>query len=151
MPAVHSVHGALDTYIYFAHYPGTRGRRHSYTIESVGSGQDMYGVYNPGVAHLSKNAKDVDLGETCPQDYVRVHWESSTRQSYQDFVVTQDDNPSIKATFRWYKPYAGQAYITVFSNPGHVVNFYKYWKNSKYRCKKPYIDNLAQDTLLYVN
>ena len=143
---------ALDTYIYFAHYPGTpKSLRHGYTIKSVGPGQDMYGVYNPGVVHLLKDVADVDLVETCPSDYVRVHWEASLRQSYQDFVVTRDDKPSVKARFRWYKPYSGQAYVTVFSNPEHALNFYKYWVNNRRNCKKPYGDDLAQDTLLYVN
>ena len=98
---------ALDTYIYFAHYPGTpKSQRHSYTIRAGGSRQGMYGVYNPGKAHLSKKSPAVVIGgvkTVCPQDYVRVHWKANMHQSYQDFFVTQDDNPSVKARFRWYK------------------------------------------------
>ena len=133
---------AKDGYIYFAHYPGIpKSERHSYTIKFVGSGRGMYGVYNPGMAHLSKNVADVDLNSHTPPDYVRVHWQSTLRQSYQDFVVTQDDNPSMKATFRWYKPYADQAYITVFQNPGHVLTTYQHWGSY----------SSFEDTLLYVN
>ena len=143
---------ALDTYIYFAHYPETpKSQRHSYTIRAGGSRQDMYGVYNPGIAHVSKGAADVTTSTPCPNDYVRVHWKSSVRQSYQDFVVTQDDDPSVKATFRWYRPYRGDSYVTIFSNPNHLINsrIDSLWFN--YGCTKPYHDDSAQDILVFIN
>ena len=112
----------------------------------------MYGVYNPGIAHVSRDAADVDLGKTCPPNYVRVHWESSTRQSYQDFFVTRDDKPSVKARFRWYKPYNRMPYATVFSNPDHLLYDKSYflprvlcWNHQKY------VDDLIQDVLVYVD
>ena len=136
---------ALDTYIFFAHYPGTpKAERHSYTIQAGASRKGMYGVYNPGVAHVSKNVVDVNLGRSCPPDYVRVHWKANMHQSYQDFVVTQDDDPSVKATFRWYKPYADLPYITVFANPGHILTVYQHWSEGSLACSE-------EDTLLYVN
>ena len=142
---------ALDTYIFFAHYPDTpKSQRHSYTIKPGGASKGMYGVYNPGVAHLSKDVADVNLRYNCPSAYVRVHWKSTLRQSYQDFIVTQDDDPSVKATFRWYKPFRYMPYVTIFSNPDHLIYRkieFLWWSG----CKKPYKDNILNDALLYIN
>ncbi|WP_448216021.1 hypothetical protein [Endozoicomonas sp. 2B-B] len=136
---------AEDAYIYFAHYPGTpKSERHSYTIRAGGESQGMYGVYYPGVAHLSEDVADVDLETSCPPDYVAVHWKANLHQSYQDFFVTRDDKPSVKARFRWYKPYADLPYITVFANPGHILTFYQNWSEGRVDCSE-------QDTLLYVD
>ena len=114
---------ARDTYIFFSYSPGTpKSQRHGYTVESGGERQGMYGVYSPGKTHLTRDVMD---SYKCPLNLVKVHWVSSMYQSYQDFFVTRDDKPSLKARFRWYKPYAGKAYITVFSNPDHMISYNK--------------------------
>ena len=115
----------------------------------------MYGVYNPGKAHVLKNTPAVPLtgqgGVACPKDYVRVHWQSTLRQSYQDFFVTQDDNPSVKARFRWYKPYGDDPYITVFSDPNYYVYDTYFWDMSERDCLSDYADDLNKDILVYLN
>ena len=131
---------ARDAYIYFAHFPCmSTSQKHSYTITFGGESKGMYGVYNPGKAHLSKYVADVNLDRHTPPDYVRVHWKSSTHESYQDFFVTDDDNPAIKFRFRWYKPYSRAAYITIFGDlANHALYFQNLWR--------PH----ANDTLLYM-
>ena len=132
---------AKDAYIYFTYSQDIpESDRHSYTIKPGGSSKGMYGVYNPGEAHLSKYAANVDWRYHTPHDYIRVHWKSSGHQSYQDFFVTDDDDPSVKAKFRWYKPYFEQAYITVFSGDLGDRKLY-FERNWKFK---------SNDTLLYV-
>ena len=142
---------ALDTYIFFAHYAGTpKLQRHSFTIRSGGSRQDMYGVYNPGVAHVREKDPDI-IDENCPPDYVRVHWKSSLHQSYQDFFVTRDDKPSVKARFRWYMPYNDEPYITPFSDPGSYIWDWKSFYKTHYTCSLPYGDDYYEDIWVYLN
>ena len=89
----------------------------SYTVEKTSGSSCMIGVYTPDIAHVSYG-HDADLG---------MHYRSvfltkcGTHQSYQKLILTEDQNPAIKAYFAWIKPYMGDAYLKIYSDPKKLI------------------------------
>ena len=83
----------------------------TYTLTFLGKGYCMYGVYNPGTAHLVGNST-----------YVRIHYKSATPpkcsfyQSWQDFTLKIDQDPSYSVRIRWYKPVLDNAHATAYDD-----------------------------------
>ena len=88
----------------------------SYTLTPLGKGYCMYGVYNPGTAHL--------VGS---HTYVRIHYKSATpvkcsfHESWQDFTLKIDQKPSYSVRIRWYSPVNDFSYVTVYDDNKKIV------------------------------
>ena len=88
----------------------------TYTLTSLGKGYCMYGVYNPGTAHLVGNST-----------YVRIHYKSATPpkcsfyQSWQDFTLKIDQDPSYSVRIRWYVSVERRAYVTVYGDNKKII------------------------------
>ena len=113
--AIYHVH-ATDIKMYLVRNILASDKTLTYTLTPLGKGYCMYGVYNPDTAHLIGN-----------NTYVRIHYKSSTppkcsfHQSWQDFTLKIDQNPSYSIRIRWYQPVWGDARATAYGDNRKII------------------------------
>ena len=113
--AIYYVH-ASDSAMYLERNVDASDKTLTYTLTPLGKGYCMYGVYNPDTAHLVGNST-----------YVNIHYKSaappkcSFHQSWQDFTLSIDQNPSYSVRIRWYSPVNGSNHATAYGDNRKII------------------------------
>ena len=112
---------ALNRYIDFS-VNSESNRNLTYTVRAAPGSFCMYppGVYSPSVAHVKYSIDDkyAVLGMHYKATFLT---KCGDHQSYQKLVITEDQNPQIKAYVTWIKPVSNDAWLKTTNDPHHLV------------------------------